>query len=119
MDMSPTVTNKWSLLAYEKLQPQLSSYAVMKSPVKVEKCLIKRSRNKDFEIFVNNSSKILPSNRKIEFLESFEPSKTNSTPADVPIDKICSVDDGKFISLKELSPPLSQQDLYLPVLFKN
>ena len=81
----------------KKLQPQRSSYAVMKSPVKLEKCLIKRGPNKDFELFVNNSSKSLPSDRKIKFLESFEPSKTNSTPADVPIDKICSVE---FINTK-------------------
>lgn len=55
-------TKKMRLVGFDqKLQEQMASLTDL------ENCQIKRGRNNKYEIFLGNTTKVLPSQRKIEF----------------------------------------------------
>jgi len=82
----------------EDIQTKLSS---MKSPVKAERCTIKRGRNQDFEIFLNSGTKISPSPRKIDFSNCVEPTeKQPRVIRFVSIGDIDSIADGEYVDTK-------------------
>ena len=80
----------------EKLQIKLSTLTENKSPVKVESCQIKQSRNDDFEILLKRSSNILPSPKKIEIPVS---SLTTLKVQNASITELNTIEDGEIVNL--------------------
>ncbi|MCH9717743.1 MAG: hypothetical protein K0U52_11765 [Gammaproteobacteria bacterium] len=78
----------------EKFQSTLSTLTESKTPVKVERCQIKRSRNDEYEIILNRSSNILPSPKKILF-----PEKTEKVHQVSSIAAINALEDGELINV--------------------
>ena len=48
----------------EKLQAEISKLSENQQSIKVDKCSIKKTRNDDYEILINNSTTVMPSPKK-------------------------------------------------------
>ncbi len=86
----------------EKLQATLSTLSQNKTPVKAEKCQIKRSRNEEFEILLNRSTNISSSPKKLKFSASNispSPNTSQSVHEVSSIADITDVPDGEIVNV--------------------
>jgi len=89
----------------ENLQTALSSFADTKIPVMVDRCQIKCGRNQELEILLNNSSKVKPSPKKLDFSTCVSPSSVATSSVvktatkDVKLRELDRIDDGVFVNV--------------------
>ena len=76
-------------------QQKIAEIADTKTPVKATNCSIKRNRNQDLEIHINQSTVIAPSPKKIDFAEF----KT-ATVKDVTIVSVDDTADGAIVNIR-------------------
>ena len=77
----------------EQLQSKLSTFRQRNTPIKIEKCQVKRGKDEEYEILMNKATTISPSPKKIEI-----PVHENATHH-IQIEEVSNATDGTCINI--------------------